>query len=120
MAPNPPMQPANRPAANQPANQPANQQANQPANQQANQPANQPANQQANQPANQPVVDYWDEIDNLHPDVINPVNAIINGDNYIIIPVQLFEDMQRFNINRRQAAILQAIQRHADNLNIGN
>lgn len=80
--------------------------------------ANQP---NANQPnANQPMVDYWDEVDNLHPDIINPVNAIINGDNYIIIPVQLFEDMQRFNINRRQAAILQAIHRHAAQPNIAN
>lgn len=78
-----------------------------------------PPVQLANQPANQPA-DYWDEVDNLHPDIINPVNAIIDGDNYIIIPVQLFEDMRRFNINRRQAAILQAIQRHAPHPNIGN
>jgi hypothetical protein len=109
MAPNPPVQRAVQRAVNRPnANQPN-----------ANQPnANQP---NANQPnANQPVVDYWDEVDNLHQDIINPVNAIINGDNYIIIPVQLFEDMHRFNINRRQAAILQAIQRQAAQPNIGN
>jgi len=94
MAPNPPVQRAVQRAVNQP---------------------------NINQPnANQPVVDYWDEVDNLHQDIINPVNAIINGDNYIIIPVQLFEDMHRFNINRRQAAILQAIQRQAAQPNIGN
>ena len=86
---------------------------------------NPPINQPANQPPialpnnqreidNQFEIDYWDEVDNLPLDAVNPVHAVINAEQYIINPVRLFADMQMFNINRRQAAILQAIQRQAD------